>query len=149
MTSNNQTFYQQIKMKLAIAALLASSAATLDPTQFRKASTTLNAFESELGTQDTLGLFDPLGMLHDANQEQFDRLWYVEVKHGRIAQLAFLGQITTRNGIHLSGDIDHSNNSFVSSPNGWAAISSPGAIPQADLPQLVDFVGLLELFVLK
>ena len=136
-------------MKIAIAALLAGSATAFSPTQVGKASTALNDFESELGSQAPLGFFDPLGMLADADQERFDRLRYVEVKHGRIAQLAFLGQITTRNGIHLSGDIDHSNNSFVSSPNGWAAISSPGAIPQADLPQLVDFVGLLELFVLK
>ena len=71
------------------------------------------------------------------------------MNHGRIEQLAFLGQITTRNGIHLSGDIYYSGNSFDSFPNGWAAISGPDAIPQAGLLQLVGLVGFLELFVAR
>jgi len=62
---------------------------------------------------------------------------------------AFLGQITTRNGIHLGGDIDFSGNSFDSFPNGLAAINGPDAIPQAGLLQIVAFVGFLELFVMK
>ena len=139
----------KIEMKLAIAALLAGSAAAFAPAQVGKASTALNDFESELGSQAPLGFFDPLGMLADADQERFDRLRYVEVKHGRIAQLAFLGHITTRNGIHLSGDIDYSGNSFGSFPNGWAAISGPDVISQAGLLQLVGLVGFLELFVMK
>merc|ERR1711865_1315025 len=49
----------------------------------------MGAFEGEVGVQAPLGLFDPLGLLDDADQERFDRLRYVEVKHGRIAQLAF------------------------------------------------------------
>nr|Q42395.1 RecName: Full=Fucoxanthin-chlorophyll a-c binding protein, chloroplastic; Short=FCP; Flags: Precursor [Trieres chinensis]CAA56944.1 fucoxanthin chlorophyll a/c protein [Trieres chinensis]CAA56945.1 fucoxanthin chlorophyl a/c protein [Trieres chinensis] len=137
-------------MKLAIAALLAGSAAAFAPAQSGKASTALNmAFESELGAQPPLGFFDPLGMLADADQERFDRLRYVEVKHGRIAHVAFLGQIVTRNGIHLSGNIDYAGNSFDSFPNGWAAISGPDAIPQAGLLQIVAFVGILELAVMK
>eukprot|EP00566_Odontella_aurita_P023941 CAMPEP_0113538050 /NCGR_PEP_ID=MMETSP0015_2-20120614/7157_1 /TAXON_ID=2838 /ORGANISM="Odontella" /LENGTH=211 /DNA_ID=CAMNT_0000437595 /DNA_START=108 /DNA_END=743 /DNA_ORIENTATION=+ /assembly_acc=CAM_ASM_000160 len=136
-------------MKLAIAALLAGSAAAFAPAQVGKASTALNAFESELGAQPPLGFFDPLGMLTDADQERFDRLRYVEVKHGRICQLAFLGQITTRNGVHLSGDIDYSGHSFDSYPNGLAAVFGDNAIPQSGLLQLVAFVGFLELFVMK
>merc|ERR1711920_64811 len=104
------------------------------------------AFESELGVQPPLGFFDPLGLLTDADQEKFDRLRYVELKHGRISQLAFLGQIVTRYGIKLPGDIDYSGTSFDSIPNGWAAIN---AIPQAGLLQIVAFVGALELFVMK
>eukprot|EP00566_Odontella_aurita_P036788 CAMPEP_0113542492 /NCGR_PEP_ID=MMETSP0015_2-20120614/9639_1 /TAXON_ID=2838 /ORGANISM="Odontella" /LENGTH=62 /DNA_ID=CAMNT_0000442559 /DNA_START=14 /DNA_END=199 /DNA_ORIENTATION=+ /assembly_acc=CAM_ASM_000160 len=61
-------------MKLAIAALLAGSAAAFAPAQVGKATTALNAFESELGAQPPLGFFDPLGMLTDADQERFDRL---------------------------------------------------------------------------
>jgi len=107
------------------------------------------AFESELGVQPPLGFFDPLGLLEDADQERFDRLRYVEVKHGRICQLAFLGQITTRYGVHLPGDIDYSGHSFESYPNGIAAVLGPDAIPQAGLLQLVAAVGALELFVMK
>mmetsp|Transcript_35547 Transcript_35547/g.77138 ORF Transcript_35547/g.77138 Transcript_35547/m.77138 type:complete len:210 (-) Transcript_35547:176-805(-) len=135
--------------KLAIAALLAGSAAAFAPAQVGQSSTALNAFEGELGVQPPLGFFDPLGLLADADQERFDRLRYVELKHGRICQLAFLGQIITRAGIHLPGDIDYSGDSFDSFPNGLAAINGPNAIPQEGLLQMVFFVGLLEIFVMK
>jgi len=135
-------------MKLAALTLIGSAAA-FAPAQTGKAATSLNAFEGELGAQPPLGFFDPLGMLDDADQERFDRLRYVEIKHGRISQLAFLGQIVTRNGIHLSGDIDYSGHSFDSFPNGWAAINGPDAISGAGLAQIVAFVGALELGVMK
>merc|ERR1711971_1277616 len=63
--------------------------------------------------------------------------------------LAFLGNIITRAGIYLPGDIDKSGTAFSSIGNGWAAISGPNAIPQAGLLQLIAFVGVLELFVMK
>jgi len=136
-------------MKLAVAAVLAGSAAAFAPAQVGKATTAINAFESELGAQPPLGFFDPLGLLTDADQEKFDRLRYVELKHGRVCQLAFLGQIVTRNGIHLPGDIDYSGHSFESYPNGLAAVFGDAAIPQAGLIQLFLFVGALELGVMK
>jgi hypothetical protein len=137
-------------MKFLIAAALASSAAAFAPSGLNARSSALNmAFESELGVQPPLGFFDPLGLLTDADQERFDRLRYVEVKHGRICQLAFLGQIVTRFGIHLPGDIDYSGHSFDSYPPGLAAVFGPDAIPQGGLLQIVAFVGFLELFVMK
>jgi len=136
-------------MKITALAALMGSAAAFAPAQTGKAITALNAFESELGSQAPLGFFDPLGMLDDADQDRFDRLRYVEIKHGRICQLAFLGQIVTRNGIHLSGNIDYAGDSFDSFPNGWAAINGPDAIPGAGLGQIVAFVGALELGVMK
>ena len=84
-------------MKSAIIAALIGSAAAFAPAQNKAATTALNAFEDELGVQPPLGFFDPFGLLSgDVSQERFDRLRYVEIKHGRISQLAFLGQITTR-----------------------------------------------------
>ena len=136
-------------MKLVIAALLAGSVAAFAPARVGKATSSLNAFESELGVQAPLGFFDPLGMLEDVDQERFDRLRYVEVKHGRICQLAFLGQIITRGGTHLPGDIDLSGHSFDSFPNGIAAIIGPDAIPLLGVGQIFGFVGFLELFVMK
>jgi len=135
-----------IIMKFLISALLASSAAAFAPSKVAQTSTSLNAFEGELGVQPPLGFFDPLGLLDDADQERFDRLRYVEVKHGRIAQLAFLGNIITRARVYLPGDIDYSGTSFDSIPNGWAAVD---AIPQAGLLQIIGFVGVLELAVMK
>ena len=137
-------------MKLAISALLAASAAAFAPAPVGKASTALSeSFENALGAQPPLGLYDPLGLLDNADQAKFDRLRYVELKHGRICQLAFLGQIVTRAGIHLPGDIDLSGNSFDSYPDGLAAVFGPDAIPQAGLGQIILFIGLLELFVMK
>lgn len=131
------------------ASLLASAAAFAPAAQKATTSTKLAAFEEELGAQAPLGCFDPAGMLNDADQERFDRLRYVEIKHGRVCQLAFLGQITTRNGVHLPGDIDTAGHSFSSFPNGIAAVLGPDAIPSAGLLQIVAFVGFLELAVMK
>ena len=136
-------------MKLAIAALLAGSAAAFAPAHVGKASTTLDAFNGELGAQAPLGFFDPLGLLKDADQTRFDRLRYVEVKHGRVAMLAFLGQITTRYGVHIGGNIDSAGHAFSSFPNGWAAISGENAIPLEGTLQMFAFIGFLETFVMK
>ena len=116
-------------MKIAVLAALMGSAAAFAPAQTSQVSTSLNAFEGELGSQAPLGFFDPLGLLDDADQDRFDRLRYVEIKHGRVCMLAFLGQIVTRNGIHLSGSIDQAGDSFDSFPDGFAAIYGPNAIP--------------------
>merc|ERR1712232_516228 len=118
--------------------------------QTGKASTSLKAFEDELGAQPPLGFYDPLGLLHgDADQERFDRLRYVEIKHGRICMLAFLGQIVTRAGIYLPGNISFDGTAFDSIGNGWAAISGPNAIPSGGLAQIVLLCGALELAVMK
>merc|ERR1712194_8769 len=93
----------------------ASAAAFAPSAQVSRSSVATNmAFESELGVQPPLGFFDPLGLLNDADQERFDRLRYVELKHGRISQLAFLGNIITRAGIHLPGDFRNESLDF-----GW------------------------------
>merc|ERR1719261_1801390 len=100
-------------MKSVIFAAAIASAAAFAPAQTGKVATSLNAFESELGAQPPLGFYDPLGFLDNADQETFDRLRYIELKHGRISQLAFLGQITTRAGIHWGGDIDREGHAFA------------------------------------
>jgi hypothetical protein len=136
-------------MKTVILTSLIAAASAFAPAKQASTSTSLNSFEGELGAQPPLGFFDPLGLVADGDQEKFDRLRYVEVKHGRICMLAFLGQITTRFGVHLPGDIDQSGDSFASFPDGWAAIAGPDAIPTAGLLQIVAFVGFLELGVMK
>merc|ERR1711982_258625 len=102
----------------------------------------------ELGVQPPLGFFDPLGMLDDASQERFDRLRYVEIKHGRVAMLAFLGQLTTRAGNFSDGNIDKAGHAFSSYPSGLAALFGPDAIPKAGLEQIVAFIFFLEFGVM-
>ena len=50
-------------------------------------------YENEIGAQPPLGFWDPLGLLKNANQGRFDRLRYVETKHGRICMLAIVGHM--------------------------------------------------------
>jgi len=88
-------------------------------------------------------------MLDDADQARFDRLRFVEIKHGRIAMLAFLGQITTRSGHFLDGNIDYSGHAFSSYPSGLAALFGNDAIPKAGIQQILAFIGILELAVMK
>eukprot|EP00567_Pseudictyota_dubia_P017399 CAMPEP_0197447688 /NCGR_PEP_ID=MMETSP1175-20131217/14277_1 /TAXON_ID=1003142 /ORGANISM="Triceratium dubium, Strain CCMP147" /LENGTH=213 /DNA_ID=CAMNT_0042979127 /DNA_START=25 /DNA_END=666 /DNA_ORIENTATION=- len=135
-------------MKLVVAALLAGSAAAFAPARVGKASTALNSFEDELGAQPPLGFFDPLGLVADGNEQKFARLRFVEIKHGRIAMLAFLGNILPRAGVHFGGDLSYGH-PFDSYPNGLAAIYGENAIPQAGWLQIVAFIGWLELFVMK
>ena len=133
-------------MKSTIATTLIASAAAFAPAAQTASKTALNGFESELGVQAPIGFFDPLGLLEDADQERFDRLRYVELKHGRISQLAVLGHIVTTAGVRLPGDIDYSGTSFDSIPSGIAALS---AIPNSGLIQIYRFIGLLETAVMK
>ncbi len=134
-------------MRFAIfASLLALASSFAPPTSPLRSSAPLHAFESEIGSQPPLGFWDPLNLLEDADQERFDRLRYVEIKHGRIAMLACAGHITVASGIKLGGAIDMQGTTFDSIPNGFKALE---AIPSAGLLQIVAFVGFLELFVMK
>lgn len=53
-----------------------------------------------------LGVFDPLGLIADGNQERFDTLREYELKHGRVAMLAVTGYLTTAAGIRFPGAED-------------------------------------------
>jgi len=98
-------------------------------------------FENALGAQAPLGFWDPLGLLKDADQERFDRLRYVEVKHGRISMLAILGHLVTTAGVRLPGEIAYGV-PFASVKNGLAALET---IPAAGIAQIIAFIGLIEL----
>ena len=108
-------------------------------------STAVNVFEDKLGAQPPLRFYDPFGILNsNVSKERFDRLRWIEITHGRICQLTFLGQITIRGGVHLPGNICYSSDSFNSFPNGVAALTGPYFIPTAGVVQLVAFIVLLE-----
>lgn len=81
---------------------------------------------------------DPLGLCADGDQATFDRLRYVEVKHGRVAMLAIVGHLVTTAGVRFAGN--------EGMPTGIAAISKLG---NEGLFQIVAFVGFLELVVMK
>jgi Chlorophyll A-B binding protein len=156
-------------MKLLIVASLLAGAVAFAPVSQQKISTSLAAvakkpvkavakkpapkkvvkkavkagsFANELGVQEPLGFWDPLKLLEGKGQDRFDRLRYVEIKHGRIAQLAFLGYITTEYGVRLPGNIDNAGDTFASIPGGFAALT---AMPGLGLFQILLFIGWLEI----
>jgi hypothetical protein len=133
-------------MKSVIIASLVASAVAFAPAKQAATSTTLKAFEGELGAQAPLGFFDPLGLVSDGDQEKFDRLRYVEIKHGRISMLAVVGYLVQEAGIRLPGDIDYEGLSFAAVPNGFAALTT---IQGAGVAQIIAFIGFLELAVMK
>eukprot|EP00607_Mallomonas_marina_P001037 CAMPEP_0182427210 /NCGR_PEP_ID=MMETSP1167-20130531/15792_1 /TAXON_ID=2988 /ORGANISM="Mallomonas Sp, Strain CCMP3275" /LENGTH=199 /DNA_ID=CAMNT_0024609269 /DNA_START=68 /DNA_END=667 /DNA_ORIENTATION=+ len=126
------------------AAIFASFAgvAAFSPSGRMATSSALKmGFESEIGAQPPLGFWDPLGLLAEADQERFDRLRYVETKHGRIAMLAILGHLVTSAGIRLPGEIAYGL-PFADMKTGLAAFET---IPAAGIAQTVAFIGLIEL----
>ena len=133
-------------MKTAILASLIAAASAFAPAKQAATSTTLKAFEDELGAQPPLGFFDPLGLVADGDEEKFERLRYVEIKHGRIAMLGVVGYLVAEAGVRLPGDIDYSGLAFADVPNGFAALNT---IQGAGVAQIVAFIGALELFVMK
>ena len=133
-------------MKTAVLASLIATAAAFAPAKQAAKITSLNAFEDALGAQPPLGFFDPLGLVADGDQEKFDRLRYVEIKHGRICMLGVVGYLVNAAGIYLPGDIDYSGTKFSDLGYGWDASF---AVPVAGALQVLAFVGFLELAVMK
>jgi len=91
-------------MKLVILASIVAGTAAFAPAQQACRSTSAlaatstgpnTAFANEPGIVAPLGLFDPFAMLDGADQERFDHLRGVEIKHGRVAMLAVTGYLTT------------------------------------------------------
>ena len=136
-------------MKTAILASLIATATAFAPAQDAartSVATNMASFANELGAQKPLGFYDPLGLVADGDQEKFDRLRYVEIKHGRVCMLAVVGYLTTEAGIRLPGDIDYSGTAFADIPGGFEALN---AVPAAGLAQVIAFIGWLEVVVMK
>eukprot|EP00980_Cylindrotheca_fusiformis_P019905 scaffold7015_cov88-Cylindrotheca_fusiformis.AAC.4 len=126
-------------MKSVIAATLIASAAAFAPVSGpvarESALSAASPFANEIGAQMPLGYWDPLGICKDGNKEKFDRLRYVELKHGRVAMLAVVGYLVTYAGIRFPGAEDI--------PAGWAALP---AVPASVWVQMVFTFGVMEAF---
>jgi Chlorophyll A-B binding protein len=123
---------------IIIASLIASASAFAPVSNNQRQSTTsvvlkASPFANEIGAQAPLGFWDPLGYATDA--ETFERLRYVELKHGRIAMLAVVGYLVTYAGIRFPGAEDI--------PSGFAALS---ALPSGVVVQMAFTLGVMEAF---
>merc|ERR1712012_753167 len=101
----------------------------------------LRAFEAELGVQDPVGFWDPLGLSTDGNLQTFKRRRAIEFKHGRISMLACMGYITPEY-TKFPGFLSPSQDlKFLDIPNGLAAISK---VPALGWVQILCFAGFIE-----
>merc|ERR1711953_1466298 len=102
----------------------------------------LRAFESELGVQEPVGFWDPLGFAADGDIASFKRRRSVEIKHGRICMLATMGYITPEITGKLPGYLSPSQGlRFEDIPNGLGAISK---VPVAGWLQINAYFGFCE-----
>merc|ERR1719326_1043402 len=90
---------------------------------------------------ETAGVWDPFGYSKDCDEATLQRYRAVEIKHGRVAQLATIGMVmgdlTT-----LPGYLSKSANlKFADVPAGMAALK---VVPPAGWLQIFLFCGLLE-----
>lgn len=134
-------------MKVALlASFVAASSAFAPSQQTGKTSSVSASFESDVGATLPLGFFDPLGLVADGDQANFNRLRAVEVKHGRIAMLAVVGYLVQEAGYRLPGYLTLDGLKFSDVPNGYAALET---IPYAGKLQLFLGIGALEVFVMR
>ncbi|KAL3790401.1 hypothetical protein HJC23_013573 [Cyclotella cryptica] len=116
------------EMKSAIFASLIAGAAAFAPAQTGKATTSLAAFENELGAQPLSDSSIPLAC------------WMAPTRSDSTAS------ITTRAGFRLPGDISYDGTKFSDIGEGWAGSLQ---VPVAGALQILAFVGFLELAVMK
>jgi len=113
----------------------------------RKGVEPLRAFENELGVQDPVGFWDPLGLSTDGNAERFKRRRETEIKHGRISMLATMGYITPELVGKLPGYLSPSQKlQFADIPNGLGAISK---VPLAGWLQIVLWAAYCEVNAMR
>merc|ERR1711988_352436 len=107
------------------------------------AASPLRAFESELGVQEPVGFWDPLGFTADGDIASFKRRRSVELKHGRICMLACMGYMTPEITGKLPGYLSPSAGlKFEDIPNGLSAISK---VPALGWAQIVAYFGFVEI----
>jgi hypothetical protein len=134
-------------MQIAVLfSLFAGAAAFAGSKKSSRTSLKAATFEDDFGAMLPLGFWDPLGLVADGDQAKFDRLRLTEIKHGRIAMIAVVGNLVSEAGLRLPGSIDMSGNQFSDIPSGYAALE---AIPYQGKLQIFLFIGYLEVAVMR
>ena len=84
-----------MKTALVFSTIVAGCAAFAPSasTAARSSATALAAdLSGEIGAQAPLGFWDPLDMTNGGEKDTFDALREIELKHGRVAMLAVVGE---------------------------------------------------------
>merc|ERR1711957_945660 len=133
---------------MGILASILGSAAAFAPNVMKASFTALSA---DARSPDGLGvdpgpldLFDPLGFVDE--EESFARRRAVEIKHGRISMMAFIGMAVQELGVTFPGSLDlkgeYPFSGVLDDGMGFAALSH---VPTLGLFQILLFGGLAEL----
>merc|ERR1712013_78251 len=95
----------------------------------------------QLGVQEPLGFWDPLGLAADGDEATFKRRRAVEIKHGRVCMYATIGYIVPEY-FKFPGYLSPSTGlKFEDVPNGLAALSK---VPLYGWLQIFAFAGAIE-----
>merc|ERR1712013_502144 len=95
----------------------------------------------QLGVQEPLGFWDPLGLAADGDDATFKRRRAVEIKHGRVCMYATIGYIVPEY-FKFPGYLSPSTGlKFEDVPNGLAALSK---VPLFGWLQIFAFAGVIE-----
>jgi len=96
---------------------------------------------TELGVQEPVGFWDPLGFSSDNDEAAFKRRRSVELKHGRVCMAASIGYIVPFY-YKFPGYLSPSEGvKFEDVPNGLAAL---GKVPALGWVQIIFFAGVIE-----
>merc|ERR1711920_307476 len=96
---------------------------------------------TQLGVQDPVGFWDPLGFTSDGDEAAFMRRRSVELKHGRVCMAASIGYIVPYY-YKFPGYLSPSAGvKFADVPNGLAAL---GKVPALGWVQIIFFAGIVE-----
>mmetsp|Transcript_19484 Transcript_19484/g.35296 ORF Transcript_19484/g.35296 Transcript_19484/m.35296 type:complete len:198 (+) Transcript_19484:51-644(+) len=130
-------------MKLAIATLLAGSAAAFAPSASKAGSNALRMadFSNELGVIAPTGFFDPCRLSAEIDEATFDAYRASELKHGRVCMLAVLGYVAPEIW-RWPGEIAPGLK-FADVPNGVAALQ---AIPSLGWAQIFFLIGAVDYY---
>jgi len=135
-------------MKLVILASFLGAASAFAPNALKASNSALSM--SDYRSPDGLGvdpgpldLWDPVGFVDDV--DSFARRRAVEIKHGRISMIAFLGMMVQELGYTFPGSLDLSGQypfaDVLKDGMGFPALAN---IPSAGIAQIVLFAGLAE-----
>jgi len=133
-------------MKFLLIASALASAAAFAPVREAVQSTKLFDERSPDGLgvdPGPLDLFDPLGLIDD--EEGFARRRAVEIKHGRISMMAFIGMLVQELGVTFPGSLDlEGQYPFADVLNDGMGFQALANVPAAGLCQIVLFAGLAD-----
>uniref|UniRef100_A0A7R9Z394 Uncharacterized protein n=1 Tax=Pseudictyota dubia TaxID=2749911 RepID=A0A7R9Z394_9STRA len=135
----------------AVALSMATAAVAFVPSANNGAfSTHLMAFNAkeEIGVLPPVGYLDPLGLIENgpygSPEDNFKHYRGVEVKHGRTAMIACVGQLVQQT-MRFDGFISPSQNlKFEDIPNGLGALK---AVPIEGWAQIAIVMGFHEFFL--